>query len=172
MMQYLSIVAPPFSVEPLPAVDALPPDRPFGSPWRRLLALFVNALLLGIVSGVMCIPFFEPLSRLGPWGRLIGFCIALPYFAILRKQNRKWTDPRKAVDAPTGRRRARKHNLSWKVTPSIVTVRDSSLCEWSRVASDANTMDRVFYFVGVDFWAWRLHSLSLAFQSTDATGNS
>jgi uncharacterized RDD family membrane protein YckC len=59
---------------------------PLGSPWRRLLALFVNALLLGIVSGVMCIPFFEQLSRLGPWGRLIGFCIALPYFAILESR--------------------------------------------------------------------------------------
>jgi uncharacterized RDD family membrane protein YckC len=41
----------------------------------------VDALLLGIVGHAIGTAFFERLSQLGPWGRLVGFSIGLVYFA-------------------------------------------------------------------------------------------
>jgi len=35
---------------------------------------------------VLAIPFFSSLSRLGPYGRLIGIILALPYYAILNSK--------------------------------------------------------------------------------------
>jgi uncharacterized RDD family membrane protein YckC len=79
----LSILAPPLSGDPLPLVGTLPPDRTIGSLWRRIVAFFVDGIIIGIAGNVLALPFFETFSRLGPWGRLVGFCMALPYFAIL-----------------------------------------------------------------------------------------
>jgi uncharacterized RDD family membrane protein YckC len=41
---------------------------------------------VGNAGILMTLPFFETLSRLGTWGRLLGFCLALPYFAILNSK--------------------------------------------------------------------------------------
>ncbi len=51
--------------------------------WRRFLAFAIDGIILGLGVMLVALPFFEPLSRLGPWGRMIGFLITLPYFAIL-----------------------------------------------------------------------------------------
>jgi uncharacterized RDD family membrane protein YckC len=51
--------------------------------WRRLLAFILDGLLLGLVGVVLGLFFFDPLARLGGWGRLLGFCIALVYFGVL-----------------------------------------------------------------------------------------
>jgi uncharacterized RDD family membrane protein YckC len=56
--------------------------RAIGSFWRRLLAFIVDAILVGIVGGIIAIPFSDAFCRMGNWGRLVGFCIALPYYAI------------------------------------------------------------------------------------------
>lgn len=61
----------------------LPPDRTIGSLWRRVLAIAADGIIIGIAGNSIALPFFEPFSRLGAWGRLLGFCIALPYFAAL-----------------------------------------------------------------------------------------
>jgi uncharacterized RDD family membrane protein YckC len=82
----VSAVAPPVSIEPVAVAAALPPDRPIGSLGRRILAFVVDAVLLGIAGNVVALPFFSPLSRIGPWGPLVGFFLALPYFAILNSQ--------------------------------------------------------------------------------------
>jgi uncharacterized RDD family membrane protein YckC len=50
--------------------------------WRRFFAFAVDAILLGIVGLIMGIPLYDSFVRMGPWGKLVGFCIALCYFGI------------------------------------------------------------------------------------------
>ena len=71
----------------LPPITASPPtkppsDRTIGSIWRRFVAFAIDTIILGLAVNVVAIPFFQNLSRLGPWGSLVGFCLALPYFSI------------------------------------------------------------------------------------------
>ena len=44
--------------------------------WRRLLALILDAVVLGLVGSILGLFLFDFLSQLGGWGRLFGFCIA------------------------------------------------------------------------------------------------
>jgi len=79
----LSILAPPIASDPLSVDKTLPPDRTIGALWRRLVAFAVDGIVVGSVGITITLPFFETFSRLGWWGPLVGFCLALPYFAIL-----------------------------------------------------------------------------------------
>ena len=54
--------------------------------WRRLLALLLDVLLLALVGYVLGKLFADPFSALGPWGRLVGFAIALAYFGVLNSR--------------------------------------------------------------------------------------
>ncbi len=51
--------------------------------WRRLAAFFLDGLLLGLVGLVPGLIWFNSLVRLGGWGRLIGFFVAIVYFGVL-----------------------------------------------------------------------------------------
>ena len=51
--------------------------------WRRLLALVLDWLLLDIVGRVLGASFGGVFPRLGPWGRLVGFGVAMLYFVLL-----------------------------------------------------------------------------------------
>ncbi len=51
--------------------------------WVRLLALMVDGLCLGLTGLVLGLLLFDSLARLGGWGRLLGFFIALVYFGVL-----------------------------------------------------------------------------------------
>jgi len=79
----LGILNPPLSGDALSLIGTLPPDRAIGSLWRRIVGLIVDGIIVGIAGSVIALPFFDTFSRLGPWGRLVGFFMALPYFAIL-----------------------------------------------------------------------------------------
>ena len=61
------------------------PNRP-PEIWRRPLAMGLDGLILWGVGFPLGLLFFNPLSRLGPWGRLIGFLIALLYFGTLNSR--------------------------------------------------------------------------------------
>lgn len=51
--------------------------------WRRIVALFIDILILG-VAGLALGLFLESLFvHLGGWGRLVGFSIALIYFGVM-----------------------------------------------------------------------------------------
>jgi len=52
-----------------------------GPLWRRFLAFLVDGLVLYCVGRGFGTVLFDPLSRIGLWGRLVGFCIAVLYFA-------------------------------------------------------------------------------------------
>jgi uncharacterized RDD family membrane protein YckC len=79
----LGVTAPPPSGDSLSIDGTLQPDRVIGSLWPRFVACVADGIVVGIAATLVALPFFEILSRLGPWGRLVGFCMALPYFAIL-----------------------------------------------------------------------------------------
>ena len=51
--------------------------------WRRLGALIVDLLLLGVVGWLIGLVLFDTLARMGDWARIIGFVIALAYFGLL-----------------------------------------------------------------------------------------
>jgi len=69
------------------ASEALPSAGPTGRIisgfWSRLVALILDGLCLGLLGLILGLLLFDPLSRLGGWGRLLGFCIALVYFGVL-----------------------------------------------------------------------------------------
>lgn len=50
--------------------------------WRRTLAFFVDALVIGLLGFALGYIFFDLLMGLGPAGRLVGFFAGLAYFAI------------------------------------------------------------------------------------------
>ncbi|MFC5580503.1 RDD family protein [Rhodanobacter terrae] len=58
------------------------PDRKIAGFWRRLGALAIDLILLGIAGLILGALFFDPLARMGAYARLIGFAIALAYFGL------------------------------------------------------------------------------------------
>ncbi len=67
-------------VEPVSEVTPVPVRPPF---WRRIFALLIDSLLLGIFGNLLGLAFFDSFVQLGNWGRLIGFVVAVPYFGLL-----------------------------------------------------------------------------------------
>lgn len=68
------------------APEIIPPPQQFAALsgfWRRLAAFLVDSLILGTVGFALGLALFDTFARLGPWGRLVGFAIALPYFGVL-----------------------------------------------------------------------------------------
>ena len=55
-------------------------DRPICGFWQRILALIIDSIILGVIG--MALGFFlgDYFARIGAWGRLIGFVIAISYF--------------------------------------------------------------------------------------------
>lgn len=51
--------------------------------WRRAIAFTLDILGFGVLGIVAGFVLFDPLANLGAWGRLLGFSIALVYFAVL-----------------------------------------------------------------------------------------
>ena len=70
---------------------------PFAGFWRRLGAFLLDCLLLGAIGTAAGYLFVDELARLGPWGRLLGFCIALPYFALLNSRLTQGQTPGKRL---------------------------------------------------------------------------
>jgi len=58
------------------------PNREIAGFWRRLGALAIDLVLLGIVGWILGWVLFDPLARMGAYAKLIGFAIALAYFGI------------------------------------------------------------------------------------------
>ena len=51
--------------------------------WRRIGALFIDTIILGIAGLILGLFFERIFVEIGAWGRLIGFSIALAYFGIM-----------------------------------------------------------------------------------------
>jgi|SRR5579863_2355469 len=74
---------PHVDADPPSALEMAQPDRAIAAPWRRVAAFGVDAVILFAAATLVALPFFEAFSRLGSWGPVVGFCLVLPYFAIL-----------------------------------------------------------------------------------------
>jgi uncharacterized RDD family membrane protein YckC len=57
-----------------------PAPAPFAGFWRRVAAFIVDAFLLGFIGYALGLVLFDVFVRLGPWGRCVGFVVALAYF--------------------------------------------------------------------------------------------
>ena len=79
----MSTFVPPIAGDPLAPAVPDRPMRPVGALWRRTLAFLIDTIIIGVPVDVIAWIFFDKFAQLGAWGRLLGFCIALPYFAIL-----------------------------------------------------------------------------------------
>lgn len=51
--------------------------------WRRIGALFIDSLILGIVGFALGLFLENTFVQLGGWGRLIGFVISITYFGFM-----------------------------------------------------------------------------------------
>ena len=54
--------------------------------WRRVGALFIDALILGILGFILGFAFENVWVQMGVWGRFIGFGIALIYFGVMNSK--------------------------------------------------------------------------------------
>lgn len=54
--------------------------------WRRLGAFFLDCLLMGVIGNIVGYFLTEEFVRLGPWGRLLGFFVAMVYFGVLNSR--------------------------------------------------------------------------------------
>jgi uncharacterized RDD family membrane protein YckC len=76
------------NVMPAPAI---PPPAPTPEPqiagfWQRVLGLLVDGLLLGLIGMLLGLIFWDMFVRFGPWGRLVGFVIAMLYFVPMNSR--------------------------------------------------------------------------------------
>lgn len=60
--------------------------RTITSFWRRFGAFFLDSLLLGAIGAAFGFFFIEEFVRMGPWGRLLGFSVAIAYFGTLNSR--------------------------------------------------------------------------------------
>src|SRR5262245_42517816 len=60
--------------------------RPIAGFWRRLGAFFLDCLALGVLGGAIGFFLNDTFASLGPWGRLLGFLVALIYFGIFNSR--------------------------------------------------------------------------------------
>lgn len=51
--------------------------------WRRIGALVIDALVLGVVGLALGLAFETLFVQMGGWGRLVGFAISLVYFGVM-----------------------------------------------------------------------------------------
>jgi len=51
--------------------------------WRRLGALFIDSLILGLLGFLLGLVFESTFVEMGQWGRIVGFVISLTYFGLM-----------------------------------------------------------------------------------------
>ncbi|WP_413701976.1 RDD family protein [Psychromonas sp. KJ10-10] len=51
--------------------------------WRRIGALFIDTLVLGIFGYIVGLFLEDTFVQIGGWGRLIGFAVSISYFGIM-----------------------------------------------------------------------------------------
>lgn len=82
-------------------VVEIAPSQPqfavFSGFWRRSVALLVDWVILGTIGFALGLFLSDFFVRLGPWGRAVGFAIALPYFAVFNSSLYKGNTPGKKI---------------------------------------------------------------------------
>jgi len=73
-------VAAEIDAQDLEPQYTIPPISGF---WRRLMAFMVDGLLLGVTVQLLAWPLKSFWFQIGPYGRIVGFMIALVYFGVM-----------------------------------------------------------------------------------------
>lgn len=81
-----TLVPPALGDTPLSAALHIPRDRQIGSLLRRFFAFSLDSIIIGIIPNLFVWPFLSTLSHLGSWAPLLGFFLALPYFALMNSR--------------------------------------------------------------------------------------
>lgn len=63
-----------------------PTFPPIANFWRRIFAYLLDYLIIGIAGLIISLPFSFLLFKIGPYGRLVGLLIILPYFGIMNSK--------------------------------------------------------------------------------------
>ncbi len=63
---------------PVPVDEAS--TTPFAGFWRRVAAFLVDGVVLGLIGYALGLLLYDTFVRMGPWGRCVGFAVALAYF--------------------------------------------------------------------------------------------
>jgi uncharacterized RDD family membrane protein YckC len=79
----MSTQSPDHASVPTPESDGPQPPRRIGAVWRRFLAYVIDCIILAVVGHLIAWPFADALAAMGPFARLVGFLIALLYFALM-----------------------------------------------------------------------------------------
>ena len=61
--------------------------------WRRIVACLIDTILLGLLGIALGALLHAQFSAIGPWGRLVGFVIALLYFGLTQSHLRGGQSP-------------------------------------------------------------------------------
>ena len=78
----MSTQSPELVPGPTPEKTTSQPIRRVGTLWRRILAFLIDTIILAFIGGLVAWPFTNTLIALGPGGRLVGYFVALLYFAV------------------------------------------------------------------------------------------
>jgi uncharacterized RDD family membrane protein YckC len=78
------IVKSSIPIEPIPEI--MPCFPPVAGFWKRLLAFLIDSILLGIFGQLIALTFSDFFYNIGPYGRPIGWVIALIYFGIMNSK--------------------------------------------------------------------------------------
>src|SRR5664279_3201582 len=60
----MSLFSPPSTGEPQAPIGQLTPGREIGSLWRRIVAVVIDSIIVGIAGTLVALPFFDTFSRL------------------------------------------------------------------------------------------------------------
>lgn len=63
-----------------------PLPSPVAGLWWRLFGIFIAGLILGAFGWALGLLFFNTFVQIGPWGRPIGFSVALLYFGLMNSR--------------------------------------------------------------------------------------
>lgn len=80
-----------------PSIPASPQYRVIAGFWRRLFAFVIDVIILSIVGAILGYFFSEFFIKLGDYGTLIGFPIALAYFGLFNSSLGKGQTPGKRL---------------------------------------------------------------------------
>ena len=76
----------PEPTEEVTPSEIQPELRPICGFWRRIVAMIIDGICLGLVATIPGLFLFAQLTKLGGWGRLLGFAIGLIYLGVFNSK--------------------------------------------------------------------------------------
>lgn len=74
-----------------------PPQTSIAGFWRRLFAFIIDGFIVAIPLLILGFAFRDIAFSLGPWGRIIGYALIIPYWGYFNSEKRSGQTPGKQV---------------------------------------------------------------------------